>query len=134
VRPLLPAAPYNMTLVASRRHLSGLVAAEGGCPLRLELPGHGDARRMLSARLGGRAIAEPDAVDRITALCARLPRALGLAAARASAFPELSLNALADELEAAHGSREEEQARSSWRRIQVWSGIGCLPSVGARSG
>jgi DNA-binding SARP family transcriptional activator len=134
VRPLLPAAPYNMTLVASRRHLSGLVAAEGGCLLRLELPAHGDARRMLSARLGGRAIAEPDAVDRIIALCARLPRALGLAAARASAFPGLSLNALADELEAAHGSREEEQARSSWRRVQVWSGIGCLPGVGARPG
>jgi DNA-binding SARP family transcriptional activator/tetratricopeptide (TPR) repeat protein len=99
VRPLLPAGPGCLVLVTSRRQLAGLAAADGARLLTLDLPSHAEARQMLTLRLGaGRAAAEPDAVDHIANLCARLPLALAVAAARAHARPRLSLAALAAEL------------------------------------
>jgi hypothetical protein len=99
VRPLLPAGPGRLVLVTSRRQLAGLAAANGACLLTLDLPSHDEARQMLTLRLGaGRAGAEPYAVDQITSLCARLPLALAVAAARAHARPRCSLAALAAEL------------------------------------
>ncbi len=54
---------------------------------------------MLTDRLGAeRAAAEPDAVDQMASLCARLPLALAIAAARASTRPRFSVAALAAEL------------------------------------
>jgi DNA-binding SARP family transcriptional activator/tetratricopeptide (TPR) repeat protein len=99
VRPLLPAGPGCLVLVTSRRQLAGLAAADGARLLTLDLPGHAEARQMLTLRLGaGRAAAEPEAVDQVARLCARLPLALAVAAARARARPRFSLAALAAEL------------------------------------
>jgi tetratricopeptide (TPR) repeat protein/transcriptional regulator with XRE-family HTH domain len=99
VRPLLPAGPGCLVLVTSRRQLAGLAAADGARLLTLDLPSHAEARQMLTLRLGaGRAAAEPDAVDQIASLCARLPLALAVAAARAHTRPRFSLAVLAAEL------------------------------------
>ena len=99
VRPLLPAGPGCLVLVTSRRQLAGLAAADGARLLTLDLPSHPEAVQMLTLRLGAeRAAAEPDAVDQIASLCARLPLALAVAAARAHARPRFSLAALAAEL------------------------------------
>jgi tetratricopeptide (TPR) repeat protein/transcriptional regulator with XRE-family HTH domain len=99
VRPLLPASPGCLVLVTSRRQLAGLAAVDGARLLGLDLPSHAEARQMLASRLGGeRAAAEPGAVDQIVSLCARLPLALTVAAARASTRPRFSLTALVGEL------------------------------------
>jgi DNA-binding SARP family transcriptional activator/tetratricopeptide (TPR) repeat protein len=99
VRPLLPASPGTLVLVTSRSQLSGLAAAEGARLISLDVLSHAEAVHMLTARLGtARSAAEPGAVDRIASLCACLPLALAVTAARAAARPGFSLAALADEL------------------------------------
>jgi DNA-binding SARP family transcriptional activator len=99
VRPLLPASPGSLVIVTSRRQLAGLAAADGARLLSLDVLSHGEAVQMLATRLGrGRTAAEPHAVDRIAGLCACLPLALAVAAARAAARPGFPLAALAAEL------------------------------------
>ncbi len=99
VRPLLPGSPGCLTVVTSRDQLTGLVTADGALPLALDLLSAADARQLLVRRLGAsRALAEPEAVDRIVAACARLPLALAIAAARAAARPRFPLAAIVAEL------------------------------------
>jgi tetratricopeptide (TPR) repeat protein len=84
VRPLLPGAPGNVVLVTSRSNLGGLAAAEGARILGLDVLTEADAAGLLSARLGpDRVAAEPEAVAGLIGLCARLPLALAIVAARA---------------------------------------------------
>lgn len=105
VRPLLPGTAGCLTLVTSRDQLAGLVAAEGARPLPLELMPPAEARELIARRIGdARARAEPLAVDRIVARCARLPLALAVVAARAATHPRFALDTVADELHAALGS------------------------------
>lgn len=99
VRPLLPGAPGSLVVVTSRNHLTGLVAAEGAHLVTLDLLTIADAREMLARRLGtARIDGDPQAVDEIIALCARLPLALAVASARAASHPAFPLSALAREL------------------------------------
>jgi tetratricopeptide (TPR) repeat protein len=99
VRPLLPGSPGCLVLVTSRSQLSGLVAADGARLLTLDVLSEDEARDVLAARLGAdRIAAEPDAVRRLTRLCARLPLALCVAAAHAAALPQQPLAALVTQL------------------------------------
>jgi DNA-binding SARP family transcriptional activator len=99
VRPLLPGGAGSLVLVTSRSALSGLVADVCACPVPLGLLAEHDAQALLAARLGShRTSAEPAAIRQIIGLCARLPLALAITAARAAAQPNLPLAALADEL------------------------------------
>jgi tetratricopeptide (TPR) repeat protein/DNA-binding XRE family transcriptional regulator len=99
VRPLLPGGPGNLVVVTSRRQLGGLVAVEGAYPLTLEVLGDDEARELLAQRLGeARLAAEPDAVTELIALCAGLPLALAIAAARISARPRLPVREFTTEL------------------------------------
>jgi DNA-binding SARP family transcriptional activator len=103
VRPLLPAGPGCLVVVTSRNALTGLAAAEGAQLLSLRVLAPAEARQMLAARLGSeQAEAEPAAVAEIARLCAYLPLALSVAAARAAARPGLPLATLATELRAGH--------------------------------
>jgi transcriptional regulator with XRE-family HTH domain len=84
VRPLLPGAPGCVVLVTSRSQLGGLAATEGARILNLDVLTEAGAAELLSARLGpDRVAAEPAAVAELTRLCARLPLALAIVAARA---------------------------------------------------
>ncbi|MEV7991285.1 BTAD domain-containing putative transcriptional regulator [Streptomyces sp. NPDC086077] len=104
VRPLLPGSPGCLTVVTSRNQLFGLVAVEGAHTLTLDLLSHGEARTLLTHRLGAeRLAAEPEAVREIVDRCARLPLALAVVAARAAMEPRLRLAWLAGELRAADG-------------------------------
>jgi DNA-binding SARP family transcriptional activator/tetratricopeptide (TPR) repeat protein len=108
VRPLLPGAPGCLAVVTSRNQLAGLVAAAGAHPLTLDLLSAAEARDLLARRLGpDRVAAEPHAVDEIITLCARLPLALALAAARAATHPGFGLAVLAGELREARGGLDE---------------------------
>jgi DNA-binding SARP family transcriptional activator len=99
VRPLLPGGPGCLALVTSRSSLSGLVADVSAKLVPLGLLALRDAQALLAARLGAdRTSAEPAAVRQIIRLCARLPLALAITAARAATQPGLPLAALADDL------------------------------------
>ena len=104
VRPLLPASPASLVLVTSRNQLTGLAAAHGARLIGLDLLPREESVQLLTARLGaGRAAAEPAAAGQIAHLCAGLPLALAVAAARAAARPRFPLAALAGELRDASG-------------------------------
>ena len=125
VRPLLPASPASLALVTSRNQFAGLTAADRARLLTLDVLSHDEAVQMLTVRLAaGRAAAEPDAVSEIAALCARLPLALAVAAARAEARPGFPLAALAAELRDAAGRLDALDAgdpTASVRAVFSWS-------------
>jgi tetratricopeptide (TPR) repeat protein/DNA-binding XRE family transcriptional regulator len=125
VRPLLPASPRSLVLVTSRNQLTGLAAADGARLLSLDVLTHAEAVQLLTARVGpGQAAAEPAAVDEIAALCARLPLALTVTAARAAARPRFPLTALAAELRDAVGRLDALDAgdpAASVRAVFSWS-------------
>ena len=99
VRPLLPASPGCMVIVTSRSQLTSLVAVEGASPLTLNVLADADAREMLSRRLGApRVVGDAHAAGELIRLCAGLPLALSIAAARSASQPGLSLAALSADL------------------------------------
>ncbi|MFJ8579446.1 BTAD domain-containing putative transcriptional regulator [Micromonospora sp. NPDC093277] len=99
VRPLLPCSTTCVTVVTSRNRMSSLIAVDGAHPLTLGLLDEEEAGQLVRDRIGAdRAGKEPQAVSEITRLCAGLPLALSIAAARAAANPQFTLRSLADDL------------------------------------
>jgi tetratricopeptide (TPR) repeat protein len=99
VRPLLPGGPGSMVVVTSRIQLTGLVAVEGAHPLPLDVLTLTEATDLLSSRLGlDRITAEPGAAGELAELCARLPLALAIVAARAGVHPKTSFAGVVQEL------------------------------------
>ncbi|MDT5038558.1 MAG: hypothetical protein QOE03_3743 [Micromonosporaceae bacterium] len=125
VRPLLPGAPGCLTIVTSRNQLTPLVATDGARPLTLDLLTEGQARDLLTLRLGRhRTAAEPDAVTEIIARCARLPLALAIAAARAETGTGRQLTMLAEQLRDAAGALDTLDAgdpATDVRAVFSWS-------------
>jgi DNA-binding SARP family transcriptional activator/tetratricopeptide (TPR) repeat protein len=125
VRPLLPGSAGCLVLVTSRSQLAGLAAVEGAWLLPLGLLTEQEARELLAGRLGaGRVEAEPEAVTELIRLCARLPLALAITAARAAARPDHPLAALAAELRAAGGplnALDAGEPTASVRAVFSWS-------------
>ncbi|MDH6218452.1 AfsR/SARP family transcriptional regulator [Streptomyces pseudovenezuelae] len=125
VRPLLPGASGCLVIVTSRSRLTGLVAQHGAYPLTLGLLSAEDARELLVQRLGGdRVDAEPEAADAIVDLCARLPLALAIVAARAAHHPGFRLADIAAELRRDHGSLDAfagQETGSDVRAVFSWS-------------
>jgi tetratricopeptide (TPR) repeat protein len=125
VRPLLPGSAGCLAVVTSRRQLTGLAAVQGARLLNLDVLSDSESMELLAARLGSdRVAAEPAAAAQITALCARLPLALAIAAARAAARPGLRLAAVAAELQQA-GQRldalDTGDPAASVRAVFSWS-------------
>jgi tetratricopeptide (TPR) repeat protein len=149
VRPLLPGAPGCAALVTSRNQLIGLVA-DGAHPVTLDVFTAHEARDLLAARLGAeRLAADARAVDTILTLCAGLPLALAIVAARAATRPAFPLAALAEEmsvdragLDALDGGAANARIRAafswSYQRLDSGSarlfrlvGLHCGPDVSA---
>ena len=135
VRPLLPASREALVLVTSRNELTGLVAADGACPLSLDVLTDAEARELIAGRIGAdRVAAEPAAADDLVRLCARLPLALAIAAARAAAQPAFPLAALAAELRDARGRLDAlstGEDATDVRAVLSWS-YQNLPAPAAR--
>jgi DNA-binding SARP family transcriptional activator/tetratricopeptide (TPR) repeat protein len=107
VRPLLPGARACVVVVTSRDQLAGLVT-EGAHPLVVDLLDDAEAHAVLRRRIGdGRIAADPAAAEEIIGLCAHLPLALAVVAARAATYPAFSLAALAGQLRDARGGLDE---------------------------
>jgi tetratricopeptide (TPR) repeat protein len=112
-------------LVTSRAELASLAVADGAAQLSLDVLSLAEARQFLAGRLGGaRIAAEAAAADALIGLCAALPLALAITAARAVAHPHFSLAALAAELADARGRLDAlstgEQA-TDVRAVLSWS-------------
>lgn len=104
IRPLLPGGPGCLALVTSRTQLTSLVATSDARPLTLGLLACSEARELLVSRLGpDRVSAESAAIDQLIGLCARLPLALAIVAARAALGPPDLLTALTSELPGPRG-------------------------------
>ena len=125
VRPLLPASPGCLVIVTSRRQLTSLVAVESAFPLTLDVLPDAEAHELLIRRLGARRVTgDPAAADELIRLCARLPLALSIAAARTASQPGLSLAGLAAELRDAPGrldALDAGQAAANVRAVLSWS-------------
>ncbi|MFI5898378.1 AfsR/SARP family transcriptional regulator [Actinoplanes sp. NPDC051513] len=105
VRPLLPGSATCLVLVTSRNQLIGLVAAAGAHSIAVDPLSAAESRALFRCRLGAiRVAAETPAVDALVTMCAQLPLALAVVAARAAVHPGLPLEALAAELHASRGS------------------------------
>jgi DNA-binding SARP family transcriptional activator/tetratricopeptide (TPR) repeat protein len=124
VRPLLPGGLGCVVLVTSRSQLASLVAVEGAYPMSLDVLAMPEARELLARRLGPERIAaEPDMVTELAELCAQLPLALAIAAARAALQPSMPLAALVAGLRDATGRLNALDAgeAASVRAVFSWS-------------
>ena len=125
VRPLLPATPGCLVIVTSRSQLTSLVAAEGAYPLTLDVLTDAEAHELLTRRLGSQRVAsDPSATDELLQLCARLPLALSIAAARTASQPTLSLASLTADLRDAGGrldALDAGHAAANVRAVFSWS-------------
>jgi DNA-binding SARP family transcriptional activator/tetratricopeptide (TPR) repeat protein/DNA-binding XRE family transcriptional regulator len=125
VRPLLPGGPGCLVVVTSRNQLTGLAAGEGAHLLPLDLLTEPEARELMTVRLGSERVTdEAHAVSELIGLCARLPLALSIVAARAAAHPRFPLAALVAELRDASGRLDALAAgepASSVRTVISWS-------------
>lgn len=125
VRPLLPGCPGSLVVVTSRCQLAGLAAAEGAHSLSLDVLSEQEARELLALRLGAQRLAgEPEAVGELTELCARLPLALAIVAARAAAHSSFPLAALVAELRDVSDrldALDAGEAATSVRAVFSWS-------------
>jgi predicted ATPase len=84
VVPLLPGSPTCTVIATSRNRLGGLTTACGARLLDLDVLPASDAQALLGRHLGAeRLAAEPDAVAELLDICAGLPLAVGIVAARA---------------------------------------------------
>ncbi|MFF3731368.1 NB-ARC domain-containing protein [Streptomyces sp. NPDC002476] len=98
VRALVPQGPGSAVLVTSNARL-GELALDGARLLPLEPLDTHSALRILADRCGDQAVAaEPVAAERLVALCAGLPVALHVVAARLVTNRRLTMAGLADEL------------------------------------
>src|SRR5580693_8151217 len=125
VRPLLPASPGRLVIVTSRNQLTSLVAAEGAAPLTLDVLTDGEAHELLGRCLGPERVADdPSAAGALIQLCARLPLALSIAAARTYSQPRLSLAALTADLRDARSrldALDAGHATANVRAVLSWS-------------
>ena len=99
VRPLLPTSSGCLVIITSRNRLDGLAVREGAQRIALDVLPMADAVALLGRRVADERLrAEPDAVLALVDLCARLPLALSIAAARAANQPLMPLGHLVDQL------------------------------------
>jgi tetratricopeptide (TPR) repeat protein/DNA-binding XRE family transcriptional regulator len=134
VRPLLPGSPGCLVLVTSRNPLAGLVASEGAYQLTLDLLTETAAHELLALRLGRAWLGTaPDVAAELVKVCARLPLALAIAAARISARPRLAPGAFTEELKDARrrlDALDTGDAVANVRAVFSWS----LASLSAPAG
>lgn len=97
VAPLLPGGDTCRVLVTSRNRLQGLATAHA---VGLDVLADDDAGTLLTARIGAARLSlEPVAAARLVDLCGGLPLALSIVGARVLTEPDLSLAAIARQLE-----------------------------------
>lgn len=97
VRPLLPGSSSCVAIITSRNRLDSLVVREGAHRISLDVLSVKDALTLLAERVPHLDVGS-GAADELIELCARLPLALSVTAARAAGHLDLSLVRLVREL------------------------------------
>ncbi|MFF4416805.1 ATP-binding protein [Streptosporangium sp. NPDC001559] len=98
VTPLLPASAESVTIVTSRWRLAGLLM-RGARAVQLEQLSPRSSIELLGRTIGGERIrAEQESAERLVELCARLPLALCVAAARLATRPRWPLSEMVQAL------------------------------------
>ena len=135
VRPLLPASPGCLVIVTSRSALTGLSITDGAVTIPLGLVSETEAEALLAARLGpDRLLADPAATAQLISLCARLPLALAITAARAAANPKVPLASFAAQMSSEHDRLDAfdiGDPTTSVRAVFSWS-VSQLSAAAAR--
>lgn len=125
VRPLLPGGAACCAVVTCRVRLTSLAVAEGAQLIPLDVLTDAEASELLASRLGPERLgAEPAAVNELIGLCARLPLALSIAAARIAVLSEVSIAVLVNQLRDVRGRLDvlsTEDADTSVRAAFSWS-------------
>jgi DNA-binding SARP family transcriptional activator/Tfp pilus assembly protein PilF len=125
VRLLLPTNPGCLAVVTSRTQLASLAVDVGAHLITLDVLTMADASELLGRRIGAERIArEPAATAELVQLSARLPLALAIVAARASARPTFPIAALATEFRDIRGRLDALDAGSvtaNVRTVFSWS-------------
>ncbi|WP_435853040.1 AfsR/SARP family transcriptional regulator [Streptomyces lavendulocolor] len=113
VLPLLPASPGCLVLVTSRARLVDLDGAEW---FSIGMLAPGDSAALLAETLGSaRTAAEPEAVAELAELCAGLPLALRIAAARLRNRPRWTVRHLVERLR--HETRRLDELSAGQRSV-----------------
>ncbi|GGZ19237.1 SARP family transcriptional regulator [Streptomyces olivaceoviridis] len=125
VRPLLPGAAGCLTVVTSRKRLTGLAALNGAHTVDLDVWTHEEAMAGLAARIGAdrTAAASEDAAE-LVELCGRLPLAVAVIGAGLAAEPTLPLRAVVEELAQAASPLDAlttDDPRADVRAVLSWS-------------
>ncbi|MGI5504462.1 BTAD domain-containing putative transcriptional regulator [Lentzea sp. CA-135723] len=130
VRPLLPGGEQSLAVITSRNRLRGLVAQHH--VVQLDVLGPEESMVLFGGRVGAERVAdEPGAANRLVELCAGLPLALAVTAARAT-LDQHPLKMLVEELEhAALDALDTDDPLTSVRAVFSWT-FGCLSPVAAR--
>ncbi|MFS8101558.1 tetratricopeptide repeat protein [Lentzea alba] len=130
VRPLLPGGSRSLVVITSRNRLRGLVTQNRAFPL--DVLDQDESMVLFSGRVDAdRVAAEPAAATRLVELCAGLPLALGVVAARAT-LDQHPLSMLVQELEhAALDALDTDDPLTSVRAVFSWT-FGCLSPAAAR--
>jgi DNA-binding SARP family transcriptional activator/tetratricopeptide (TPR) repeat protein len=130
--PLLPGGSRSLAVITSRNRLRGLVASGGAHAFPLDVLDPDASMVMFGGRVGpDRVAAEPEAASRLVELCAGLPLALAVVAARAT-LDQPPLEELVAELEhAALDALDTDDPLTSVRAVFSWT-FGCLSPVAAR--
>lgn len=99
VVPLLPGTGSCTVLITSRQRLAALAVTHGAQMMCVDVMDDDSARELLAYHLEpGRLSSEPQALAQLIAVCAGLPLALRIVAARAADHPSFPLAVLVDEL------------------------------------
>ncbi|MGW4597827.1 AfsR/SARP family transcriptional regulator [Streptomyces sp. NPDC004457] len=99
IRPLLPGTGNCMVIVTSRTRLTALAAAHGAQLLTLDVPSAAEATSIFLERVRtSRPDATPHEIRPLVERCGRLPLAVAIVAARATAHPERTLQDIEHEL------------------------------------
>jgi tetratricopeptide (TPR) repeat protein/transcriptional regulator with XRE-family HTH domain len=117
IRPLIPASAGSMAVVTSRNQLADLVTIDGARPVPVGPCTPVEGRALLAARLGSaRLERDGEATEEIVRLCAGMPLALSMVAARAAAHPQFALAGLVADLKSTAGANLTADVRSamSW--------------------
>ena len=102
VLPLVPGSDTSVLVVTSRRSLTGLVARHAVRHIVLDALDDASSVALLGKVLGkARVASEPEATARLAHVCAGMPLALRIAAARLVGLPTRSVAELVDELSGA---------------------------------
>ncbi|GGU26831.1 AfsR/SARP family transcriptional regulator [Streptomyces lavendofoliae] len=127
VLPLLPASPGCLVLITSRARLVDLDGAEW---FSIGMLAPGDSAALLAETLGAaRTAAEPEAVAELAELCAGLPLALRIAAARLRNRPRWTVRHLVERLR--HETRRLDELSAGQRSVTAALELS-YQSLGAR--